>query len=241
MGTVFSVLRFSAESTQLEKLASTQAERTRKNPSAGDIIAKAAAIDRRVGARQVDELIGICRGVLADGELVNAEIGFLADWLETHLECSDQWPYSVLYDRIAAALADGVITEDEEKELLGVLSHVTGGPSVLNAPGERLSPDTSGLPYDDPAPPIVFANHSFCVTGEFAYGPRGRVISAIEERGGRIAGAPSGKTNFLVVGITGAAAWKHSTHGTKIIKALELKQAGRPIAIIGEKHWTEHL
>ena len=86
-----------------------------------------------------------------------------------------------------------------------------------------------------------FRQRNFCVTGDFAYGPRDRVIQTIEERGGRIVGAPSGKTDFLIVGVTASAAWKHSTHGTKILRAIELREAGKPIAIIGEEHWTAYL
>jgi hypothetical protein len=238
---IFSRILGSAEPKALEAFVEVRASRAQVGPSAGQLIAKAAAIDRRVAARQTDELIGICRGVLLDGAITDGEIRFLAQWLEGNQESAHLWPHNLLYERIAAALADGKISEDEEKELLVVLNHVTGGFRQVTPEGKETGLDTGGLPYDDPAPPVIFDSHSFCVTGDFAYGPRERVIAAIEERRGRVVGAPSGKTNFLVVGITGSTAWKHSTHGTKIIKALELKQVGKPIAIIAEKHWTECL
>lgn len=226
---IFSSILGKAAPKDIEVLVNGQLVRAKVGPSAGHVIAKAAAIDRRVAARQTDELIGICRGVLVDGAITDGEVRYLLKWLEDNQESAHLWPRSMLYQRIAAALADGKITEDEEKELLLVLHQVTG------------NIEDGGLPYDDPAPQVVFEERAFCVTGDFAYGPRNRVIGAIEERGGRVAGAPSSKTHYLVVGITGSTAWKHSTHGTKIIKAIELRQAGKPIAIIGEKHWTEHL
>lgn len=238
MGRLFTFIRTNAG---LENLESLKTEQSAPGRSAGQVIAKAAAIDKRVRARQTDELIGICRGVLADGALVDSEIGFLADWMQLNLECSDAWPYTVLYDRITAAISDGVISEEEEKELLGLLHHVTSGMGGKLSDGEATGQPTEGLPYDVPAPRVMFPDHAFCVTGEFAFGPRKKVHGAIEERGGRIVGAPSSKTNFLIVGITGSAAWKHSTHGTKIIKAIELKEAGESIAIISEEHWTKHL
>ncbi len=79
------------------------------------------------------------------------------------------------------------------------------------------------------------------MTGVFVYGARRDVESVIVEKGGRIATAPSGKTHYLVVGTFGSEEWLHSTHGTKILKAVELKRAGKSIVIVTEKHWTEHV
>ncbi|NCC30133.1 MAG: hypothetical protein EOM22_18785, partial [Gammaproteobacteria bacterium] len=46
----------------------------------------------RLSDRGIDELIGLCRGVLADGVLVESEVRFLADWLDRHRQIADQWP-----------------------------------------------------------------------------------------------------------------------------------------------------
>ena len=43
-----------------------------------------AFCQRMVTERQVDELIGMCKGILADGVLNAEEAQFLADWLETN-------------------------------------------------------------------------------------------------------------------------------------------------------------
>jgi hypothetical protein len=213
-----------------------------KGNSARQVIMKGKAIERRVGGRQISELIGICRGVLADGALVDPEVKFLADWMELNVECSNEWPYTVIYDRIASALADGVVSPAEEKELLALLHKVTGGLGGKVCRGQIVEgQSTDGLPYDDPAPEIEFQDRKFCATGDFAFGSRRDVCGAIEERGGLIVGAPSRTTNFLVVGLTGSFAWKHSTHGNKIMKALELKNEGHLIAIVSEEHWTAHL
>ena len=63
----------------------------------------------------------------------------------------------------------------------------------------------------------------------------------IEERGGSIKDSCSKKTHYLVIGTFGSEEWLHSTHGTKIIRAVKLKQTGIPIAIVSEKHWTAML
>ena len=57
----------------------------------------------------------------------------------------------------------------------------------------------------------------------------------------RVENGCSGKTSFLIVGTFGSEEWLHSTHGTKIIRAVELKKEGAPLAIISERAWTETL
>lgn len=213
-----------------------------KTNSARQVIMKGKGIERRVGGRQITELVGICRGVLADGALVDPEVKFLADWMELNVECSNEWPYTAIYKRIADALADGVVSPREEKELLALLHKVTGGLGGKLFQGQIVEgQSTDGLPYDDPAPEIEFQDRKFCATGEFAFGSRRDVCGVIEERGGLIVGSPSRTTNFLIVGLTGSYAWRHSTHGTKIMKALELKNEGHLIAIVSEQHWTAYL
>jgi hypothetical protein len=45
----------------------------------------------------------------------------------------------------------------------------------------------------------------------------------------------------LVVGLYATESWKHSSFGTKIIKAVDMREAGAPIAIVSEAHWATHL
>jgi NAD-dependent DNA ligase len=184
----------------------------------------------------MDELIGMCRMVMTDGAVDASEATTLLRWIETNYQAVSEWPGNILYDRVTAALVDGRIDPEEEKELLDVLAKVVGGPPAGGGP--RVS---GAIPFDSPEPPIVFDGRSFVITGQFVFGTRKAVVQAIEERRGAVADGCSGKTNFLIVGTFGSEEWLHSTHGTKIIKAVELKKAGKPIAIVTERHWTDHL
>ena len=186
-----------------------------------------AASERRVATRNMDELIGMCRMVLADGVVDDHEARFLLDWIEKNYHAAQEWPGSVLYPRLAAAMKDGHLDPDEESELLEVLGKVAAGPPSVAGPAV-----SGAVPYDHPAPTILFKEQRFVLTGQFVYGPRRRVEATIEERGGEVASAVSGKCQYLVVGTFGSEEWLHSTHGTKIIKAVELKAAGKPIRIV---------
>lgn len=177
---------------------------------------RAGASHRRIATRNMDELIGMCRMILADGAIADTEAQFLLDWLEANYLAVQEWPGNVLHQRIVNAMVDGKIDPDEESELLDVLHKVSGGPPDLDGP--RVS---GAVPYDDPAPPIVFTERSFVLTGQFVFGSRKLVTEAIEQRGGNVAGGCSKKTHFLVIGTFGSEEWLHSTHGTKIKKAVE--------------------
>ncbi|HAW32731.1 MAG TPA: hypothetical protein DCY03_32270, partial [Planctomycetaceae bacterium] len=51
----------------------------------------------RLNDRKIDELIGLCKGVLADGEVTQFEVEFLQNWLRNNQEISEHWPANVLY------------------------------------------------------------------------------------------------------------------------------------------------
>ncbi|MCZ6503034.1 MAG: NAD-dependent DNA ligase, partial [Gammaproteobacteria bacterium] len=84
----------------------------------------------RVQDRLIDELIGISRGVIADGVVDEKEAIFIGQWIENHREIADSWPVNVLYVRLTEMLKDGVLSEDEQKELLETLRDLTGDSSL---------------------------------------------------------------------------------------------------------------
>ena len=74
-----------------------------------------AATDAQLLRRSCESLLGICSGLLADGRLDDQEILFLDTWLAEHSAIANTWPGEVLYERIHAILADGVIDEKERE------------------------------------------------------------------------------------------------------------------------------
>lgn len=189
----------------------------------------------RIATRQIDELIGLCRGLLADGSIVQAEVEFLQKWLAANAAISDHPLIGTLYDRIDAVLEDGHVDEDERRELFDTLSGLTGKEFEL---GEELSPTT--LPLCNPAPSLIFESQRYCFTGTFNYGIRKDCEAAVMSLGATV-GSVTQKTNVLVIGMYATDSWKHSTFGNKILKASEWRAAGHPISIVSESHWVKHL
>lgn len=189
----------------------------------------------RIESRQIDELIGLARGLAADGQINQAEIEFLQKWLVANGEISSQPVIRILYRRVNEILADGVADEDEKAELLDTLNRFSSRDFEI---GESLK--ATSLPLCHPAPELTFADQVYCFTGTFTYGQRKHCELAVLDRGAAVGGL-SKKTNVLVIGSYATDAWKHSSFGLKILKACEYRDAGQPISIVSEEHWVRHL
>ena len=190
----------------------------------------------RIAARQIDELIGLARGIACDGIVGQAEVEFLQKWLAANASISDQPVVRTLYRRVNEVLVDGVLDSDEAADLLHTLNCFSDRDFEL---GEVLK--STSLPLCEPPPtPLLFQGQSYCFTGTFNYGSRGLCEQAVVERGGK-AGSLTQKTNVLVIGLYATESWKHSSFGNKILKAVDLRDEGIPIAIVSEEHWVRYL
>lgn len=189
----------------------------------------------RLSSRQIDELIGIARGVAADGVLNQTEVEFLQKWLAANGSISDQPVIRTLYQRVGEVLRDGIANEDECAELLETLNSFSNRDFEL---GEVLKSTT--LPLCDPPPELSFAGQAYCFTGTFVYGKRKDCEQAVMDRGASC-GSLTMKTDFLVIGTYATESWKHSSMGNKIIRACQWRDEGMPISIVSEEHWSKHL
>lgn len=191
-------------------------------------------------SKAIDQLSGICSGILADGEVNEAEARFFADYVQKFAAYEPVWPFTDILGRIKRIFADGHCDEDERSELKAVMENLCGHFNQAD-PGETYS---STLPLDTPLPdPIIFPERNFVVTGRFAYGTRQKVEEAISKLGGiATSSAPTGKTHYLVIGIFASRDWSNTNYGRKIERARELRdEAGSGISIISEEHWKRFI
>lgn len=191
----------------------------------------------RLAERSIDELLGLCKGIISDGVVSPEEAAFLARWVDQQRVAIHLWPVNVMASRIDRMLDDGRIDDDERQELFDLLGQIAAGGSSK----EVASTLSTALPLTTPAPLIIFPDRAFCFTGKFFFGTRSACQRAIAERGGILHQNPIQQTHFLVIGTLGSTDWLHSTHGRKIEHAVKLSEAGSPISIVSEERWTAHL
>lgn len=188
---------------------------------------------RRIDAG-IDELIGLIQGVLADGEVSEAETATLAAWVLRHQEVATDWPANVLVHRLNRIYEDGRVDDEERMDLKDLLVEIVG-----ENKDPLITPATS-LPLSKPAPDVIFDQNEFVFTGKFAYGPRRICQAEVLERGGRISDTVRLQTSYVVVGSVGSRDWIHASWGRKIETAVRYRDLCH-LEIISERHWASFL
>jgi hypothetical protein len=191
----------------------------------------------RRAERDLSELLGLAKGVLADGVVNEPEAEFIRQWVETHPDAAEQWPVNVLQARLCRIYQDGCIDEAEREDLAELLSSLVGGRAGIVV-GEDAATD---LPVDQPPPPFIWSGSVFVFTGQFAFGPRVECERYVGRLGGVCEPSITKRTNYLVIGTFGSRDWVHTPFGRKIEKAVEYRNAGQSLAIVNEDYWAAAL
>ena len=132
--------------------------------------------------RTIDTLIGISKGMIADGVVNQGEAEALLSWLAVNQTTVAANPVTDgLVERVKEMLADDILDADESSELHDLLVQLSGG---MEDAGELFKPTT--LPLNHPPPPVVFDDRSFLFTGTFTFGNRRACETAVREKGGVI-------------------------------------------------------
>ncbi|MFK7975180.1 MAG: hypothetical protein AB8C02_03545 [Halioglobus sp.] len=87
--------------------------------------------DARFDSVDIPELIGLCKGVLADGTINLSEAEYIQDWLSEHPDILPLWPAKDLTTLLGTALDDGVLTDNEQTQLVALLEEITGEPASV--------------------------------------------------------------------------------------------------------------
>ena len=102
---------------------------------------------RRVEAG-LAEMVGLVRGVIADGTVSSGEAARLTEWTRENPDVAVRYPANVLARRLERIFQDGRVDAEERARLAAMLEQLAANPAGL-AGGFRLATD---LPAHDPAP-----------------------------------------------------------------------------------------
>lgn len=189
---------------------------------------------KAIDDRQIDTLIGLSKGILADGKVNQSEAEFLQSWLVQSRQATNNPIILNLLQKVDSMLEDDVLDAEESAELMSLLRRISGESSAL---GELAK--TSTLPINNPMPAILFEGRYFLFTGTCAFGTRRQCQEVIESLGGVNAKGVTKTLNYLILGTYVTDSWAHETFGRKIEKAVQYREEGMPLAIVTEHHWAE--
>lgn len=185
--------------------------------------------------RELAELVGIVRGIVADGRVSLDEAERLARWTRENPDVAARWPANLLARRLEAIVRDGRVDRGERAHLEAILGQ------LAQNPGWMCFSLATDLPVDLPEPEVEFASRVFVFAGEMAYGPQRACEREVEELGGRCEPAVSRRTDYLVLGGLSASDWAQEGFGAQVDEALRLRARGAQVAIISEEHWVAAL
>lgn len=188
---------------------------------------------KNIQDRTIDTLIGLSKGLIADGKIVQEEAEFLMSWLIQNQQSIDIPVIKNLLLKVETMLEDGNLDHDESTELFSILRDFAGNTSEV---GEISK--TTNLPINSPQPSITFAAKSFVFTGTFAFGKRQQCMDATNSLGGRCPSKVTQSLDYLVLGYYVTDSWAHESFGRKIEAAMKLQDNGCPLVIISEEHWA---
>lgn len=118
----------------------------------------------RRAERDLCELLGLARGLLADGVVTPGEATLLHDWVARHGDALDHWAVRTVHHRLGTHFEDGVIDDEERADLKVLLDSLVGG--KLSAVCDSDAATT--LPIDQPPPTIEWRGQIYVFTGRFA-------------------------------------------------------------------------
>jgi len=100
--------------------------------------------------RAVNEMIGLLRGIIANGSVTPAAIIELAQWLLRNSEAATTWPVSAVVNEVGPILGTSRITKRDCERLHSLFLQVTGPDAGLH---ENAA---TRLPLTAPAPSVIF-------------------------------------------------------------------------------------
>src|SRR5882724_1175827 len=93
----------------------------------GNSFARRVATESRLLRRSCEALLGLYSGLLADGELNDAEIRFLDAWLAEHGEIATTWPDEAITAKVHEIARHKKISEEERAHLKSIITNTIGG------------------------------------------------------------------------------------------------------------------
>jgi hypothetical protein len=183
------------------------------------------------------EMVGLVRGVVADGRVSEEEAHRLSAWARENPEIATRYPANLLSRRLERIFMDGRVDRRERARLAAMLAQLADNPSGFGG-GYPLATD---LPLTQPPPEVVFEGQTFVFGGEMAYGPLHACEREVMELGGSCERAVNRRTDYVVIGSIAAGDWCQGAFGGLVDEVVQYRSRGVPIAVITEEHWVAAL
>ena len=184
----------------------------------------------------IQQLQGLCHGILADGKVNEVEMMGLHAWMGDHSYLAKYYPFDEIHSILHYILEAGHVSDDELLMLKALfLQYADIRVETIRASlSEEVGHTYNLRGFCAVSPEVVFEGRRFCFTGASERATRWELQSFIEQQGGLPQNNVTKELHYLVVGDAGNPCWAYSCYGRKVEKALEYRQVGCPLVIVQE-------
>lgn len=192
----------------------------------------------------IQKLMGIIHGILADNIITDEEILLLKNWLLDNEHLVGIYPFDELESLLVGIMEDGVITEKERAYLKVFIAQFIDSNETKNInieEIERLKKEITITGICTINPNIEFHEREFCFTGISKNMSREEFANKIISLGGLYNNNVTKKTSYLIVGNEVNPCWAYSCYGRKVEKAIELRKTGNRISIVSEIDYIDSI
>lgn len=187
---------------------------------------------------EINELYGFCAGIACDNRITPKEVEKLLTKLSSYSRIQTDKRVINLRDAALRSIADGRITAEESKDICDWITYLVGDSATDTGIATFGNVGVLEGALDDHNE-IVFEQRVFVLTGKFTLGPRKAIQTMISDRGGAFKNNVCRNTSYLCVAAEASRDWRHSHEGTKIIRALELRDQGGGPHLVHEGTLTQ--
>ncbi len=173
--------------------------------------------------QKTQDLITQLKTILADNVVNEDEFNSLKVWVENNTDLEGTYVFDRLYSVLCSVMEKGNPTEDNLQEMIFGLKEIIDPVNSLECKASLVD----------------FEGKHICVTGDFNFGSRYKVIELIEQTGALFDKNVRKTTNILVVGAKGSENWITENYGNKVKKAMEYNNNGACITIMKESDFIQ--
>lgn len=173
----------------------------------------------------IKEFQGLVTAVVLDREISDSEIDLLYQWREYRSKFMVRYPLTQ-FDALLDSADSTTRYSDEYK--LAMFRFIDK--FALHFNQKRIE----GI-FDYPES-LPFSEMIFVLTGKFKNGEKRDIAAKITEGGGIVQGHVTASTHYLIVGNEGSDNYSFGSFGSKIKKALEMRDNYIPIVIVEEDY-----
>jgi NAD-dependent DNA ligase len=189
---------------------------------------------------RMNEFLGFCAGIIADGEVLEAEARAIVGRFQLDQHLRNHPHLTALSDTLGRALADHELTNAESEDVKSWIQRIVGDgyadTGVASIGGTSQLQDM--IQHHSH---VEFPGRLFVVTGALRIAPRRTIARMLEELDASLVNHISWKTNYLVVSPAASRDWRSTHFGTKIEAAQKIIADGGPLRLVSEHVFEEAL